>query len=134
MGKRIICMLCIGMYLACAYLPVSVNAAQSLEPLPAIEMRATKDFTITISAGSTKSLKTYLPLSSGEEVSIQAYYSPESARVDFGLVSDDGIYHYVSSSNGNVNVSIAVDNPGDYKFAIRNNSSQTITVSGQIKY
>lgn len=123
-----------SMCLLGSYLPLSANAAQNAVPLSITEMRATKDFSISIPAGETKSLKTVLPLASGESVTIQAYYSPADAGVDFGLIYPDGTFHYVAELDGHADIQIIVDNPGDYKFTIRNNSSQTITVAGYIKY
>lgn len=133
-GTRIASMLMAGVCLAGSYLPLPANAAQNVEATSAIEMRATKDFSVTIPAGETKSLKNVLPLAAGESVSIQAYYSPADADVEFGLISPDGVFHYVSASGGHVDVSITADSPGDHKFAIHNNGSLTITVSGQIRY
>lgn len=134
MIKRIICILLAGVSLLCTYLPLTANAAQDIDPMSIIEMRATKDFSISIPAGESKSLKTLLPLAAGETVSIQAYYSPKTASVDFGLISPDGLFYFMSESDGHADIQITVDSPGNYKFAINNNSSQTITVSGQIKY
>lgn len=133
-GTRIASMLIAGVCLAGSYLPLPANAAQNVEATSAVEMRATKDFSVSVSAGAISSLKNVLPLAAGESVSVQAYYSPADAAVDFGLIYPDGTFHHVSASGGHVDVSLTVGNPGDYKFAIRNNSSKTITVSGQIRY
>ena len=123
-----------SMCLVGSYLPLSANAAQNIEQMNITEVRATKDFSISISAGYTKSLKNTLPLASNEGVTIQAYYSPEDAAVDFGLIYPDGTFHNVSASGGHIDTTLTVGNPGDYKLAILNNSSQTITVAGYIKY
>ncbi len=131
---RCVCVLAVCVCLVGSYLPLHVNAAQKEEAVRITEMRATKDFSVTVSAGTIKTLKTMLPLASGEGVTILAYYSPADAEVDFGLIYPDGIFHYVTESDGHADIQIIVDNPGDYKFAIRNNSSETITVSGQIRY
>ena len=133
-GTRIASMLIAGVCLVGSYLPLPASAAQNLEGTSVIEMRATKDFSTTVPAGASKSLKNVLPLAAGESVSIQAYYSPADAAVDFGLIYPDGTFHHVSASGGHIDVSLTVGNPGDYKFAIRNNGSLTITVSGQIRY
>lgn len=133
-GTRIASMLIAGVCLAGSYLPMPVSAAQNEELTGIVEMRATKDFSVSVSAGAISSLKNVLPLAAGEGVSIQAYYSPADADVEFGLISPDGVFHYVSASGGHVDVSITADSPGDHKFAIHNNGSLTITVSGQIRY
>lgn len=132
--KQTLYMFIIGTCLASICLPSQVFAEQPPKTQSAISTQATNDFSTTVSAGTSKSMKTELPLASGETVSIKAYYSPESAAVDFGLISPDGIFHYISASNGNIDVKISIDDPGNYKFAIRNNSSQTISVSGKVEY
>ena len=134
MIKRIVCIFTISVFFLCAYLPLTANAIQDTDHAGIIEVRATKDFSISIPAGESKSLKTLLPLAAGESVSIQAYYSPETASVDFGLISSDGLFYFMSESDGHADIQITVDTPGNYKFAILNNSSQMITVSGKIKY
>lgn len=133
-GKRIASILITGLCLVGSCLPLSANAAQHIEKTDSSIMRATKDFETSIQGKTTKNLKTALPLAKGETVTIDAHYSPKSANVDFGLISPDGVFHYVSESDGFVYVTISIDEPGEYKFAIRNNSSETITVSGQIRY
>lgn len=133
-GTRIASMLMAGVCLAGSYLPLPANTAQQVETTGIMEMRATKDFSISIPAGASKGLKTSIPLASNEGVTIQAYYSPSDAAVDVGLISPDGVFHYVPKTGGHIDTTLTVDSPGDYKFAIRNNSSKTITVSGQIRY
>lgn len=133
-GTRIAPMLIAGVCLAGSYIPMPVSAAQNVESAEIVEMRATKDFSVSVSAGAINSLKNVLSLAAGEGVSIQAYYSPADAAVDFGLIYPDGTFHHVSASGGHVDVTITVGGPGDYKFAVRNNGSLTITVSGQIRY
>lgn len=123
-----------SMCLAARYLPLSATAAQNVEERNITEAYTAKHFSILISAGEAKSLKNKLSLASGEKVTIQAYYAPEDAEVEFGLIYPKGVFHYIKESDGNADVQIIVDTPDDYQFAIRNNSSQTITVSGKIKY
>ena len=132
--KRITCIFLVIVCFAYAYLPLPTSAKQRMESTSVTQMRATNDFTVTIPAGSSKSLHTAIPLTSGEKVTIQAHYLPKDAGVDFGLIYPDGTFHYVSASGGHINTTLTVGNPGDYKLAILNNSSQTITVAGYIKY
>lgn len=73
-------------------------------------------------------------LAAGERVTINASYFPTDAKVDFGLVDSDGIFHYVSVSNGTINQTIRISEQGNYTFAIRNNSSYTVNVSGFVNY
>ena len=89
--------------------------------------RASGSFNMTVPAKS-------FPLEAGETVTIKATYSPFSASVDFGLVDGNGKFHYLTVSNGTFDKTIKVDTRGNYVFAVRNNSSQSISVSGYVKY
>lgn len=74
------------------------------------------------------------PLEAGETVTIKASYSPFNASVDFGLVDADGYFYYFNESDGSVDKTIEVSKRGNYTLAVRNNSSQEISVSGFVNY
>ena len=69
----------------------------------------------------------------GETVTINCSYSPASASVDF-LIAPDGYFYYVNSTNGSINSTLAVTVRGQYTLAVRNNSSNTISVVGYVNY
>lgn len=96
-------------------------------------LRAGGSFSVSIPANSILNERTALPLSKGETVQITATYSP-SGNVDFGLIDSDGVFHYVNATNGSVDKSIKIAESGTYIFAVRNNSSREIKVSGYIHY
>lgn len=96
--------------------------------------RATGRFTMNITSGRTMLADTSFPLEVGETVTINATYSPEPASVDFGLVDNDGIFHSVNVTDGNIDYTIRITERGNYTFAVRNNSSTTITVTGFVQY
>ena len=73
-------------------------------------------------------------LDEGETVTIDATYSPRSTSVDFGLIAPDGLFYPVRAQNGSINKTIEVVERGNYTFAIRNNSSVEISVSGYVNY
>lgn len=73
-------------------------------------------------------------LDEGETVTIDATYSPRSTSVDFGLIAPDGLFYPVRAKNGSIYKTIEVDTRGYYTFAIRNNSSVAISVSGFVNY
>lgn len=73
-------------------------------------------------------------LEAGEVVRINCSYSPESASIDFGLIAPDGAFYYVNVTDGSINKSIQVDETGDYTLAVRNNSSDTVSVVGFVHY
>ena len=67
-------------------------------------------------------------------MTIEANYSPWSASVDFGLIAPDGLFYPVRGQNGSINKTIEIVERGNYTFAILNNSSVEISVSGYVKY
>ena len=73
-------------------------------------------------------------LEAGETVTINCSYSPASASVDFGLIAPDGYFYYVNSTNGSINSTLKVNARGQYTLAVRNNSSNTISVVGYVYY
>lgn len=107
-----------------------VGAVDSAE----VEMRATGRFSMDIPANTQVKASSSFPLESGEVVTIKATYAPFSASVDFGLLAPDGLFHYVNVTDGSVDQKIEVDQRGHYTLAVRNNSSQEISVSGFVNY
>lgn len=96
--------------------------------------RATGSFNMTVPAKSTLRADDSFPMEAGETVTIKAVYSPFSASVDFGLVDSDGIFHYLRASNGTFDKTIRIEERGNYIFAVRNNSSNSVSVSGYVNY
>lgn len=94
--------------------------------------RASGSFNMTVPAKSILRADKSFPLEAGETVTIKATYSPFSASVDFGLVDSKGKFHYLN--NGTFDKTIKVDTRGNYVFAVRNNSSNSVSVSGYVNY
>ena len=97
-------------------------------------LRASGSFNISVNPYTRAKGDTNFPLEAGETVRIYATYSPESASVDFGLVDPDGVFHYVSAENGSFDETFEVPESGNYRLGIKNNSGQTVKVSGFVKY
>lgn len=97
-----------------------------------IIMRASGKFEMDIPGHKLVKAKTSFPLEAGEQVTIKAAYSPFDANVDFGLITEDGIFHFLSVDSGSFDKTITVSERGNYTFAVRNNSSKTINVSGYV--
>ena len=76
--------------------------------------RATGNLDWTIKANGTVVADTSFTMSAGETVRIRANYSPENASLDFGLVDSNEKFHYT--------------------LAIRNNSSKSVKVTGDVRY
>ena len=133
MKKRLSLALACALALSCLW--VSAGAAEVVTPEPELVVaRATGRFSVEVPADTIVRAGSNLPLERGETVTIRAVYSPEYADVDFGLVDSDGLFHYVNVTDGSVDTSIEVDQRGTYTFAICNNSSFSISVSGYINY
>lgn len=96
--------------------------------------RASGSFNVSVDPYARAKGDTDFPLEAGETVRIYATYSPEGASVDFGLVDPDGVFHYVSAENGSFDETFEVPESGNYRLGIKNNSGQTVKVSGFVKY
>lgn len=104
------------------------------EAIHNVSVRASGSFSMSVAAyGKSEADKTF-PLEVGETVSISAVYTPENASVDFGLIDPNGIFHYINVTNGVIDKTIVIEERGNYTLAIRNNSANTIQVSGFVKY
>ena len=132
MRKQLSLALACALALSCLW--VSAGAAVVTPEPELVVARATGRFSDDIPANTIVQTSVKLPLERGETVTIRAVYSPEYADVDFGLVDSDGLFHYINVTDGSVDTSIEVDQRGTYTFAIRNNSSFSISVSGYINY
>ena len=67
-------------------------------------------------------------------ITINCSYSPSSASMDFGVIAPDGYFYFLNVGGGSINRSIRVSQSGDYLLAIRNNSSQVVSVVGFVDY
>ena len=99
-----------------------------------IEARATGEFRLDVPANTIMRASTDFPVEIGEKVTITASYSPASASVDFGLIDPNDLFHPVRASGGSFKQTIQIDQRGNYTFAIRNNSSYEVSVSGFVNY
>lgn len=124
------CMLSVGCFTGGAN-AFFTDAEQLAVDMPV--MRASGSFNMSVPANAIVGDQKALPMSKGEAVQITATYSP-SGSVDFGLVDSDGVFHYVNVTNGSIDKSIKITESGTYIFAVRNNSSREIKVSGYIRY
>lgn len=137
--KRIICLV-----LACIVAAGAISLPASAAEIEIIAVDnptdsiitpfATRSFSMSIPAKSQVIANTSFPLAAWETVTIKASYSPFSASVDFGLVDSDGVFHYFNVTDGSVDKTIQVNESGDYKLQIRNNSSAEVKVSGFVNY
>lgn len=96
--------------------------------------RASGRFSVDIPGGTLAVTSSDFPLETGETVTINAVYSPQSASVDFGLIAPDGLFYPFRAGNGCFNETIKVGQRGSYTLAIRNNSDYDVSVSGFVTY
>lgn len=89
---------------------------------------------MNVPANSAVKADKSFPLEVGEVVTIKATYSPFSASVDFGLIAPDGLFYGLNTEDGSFDKAIEVNQRGHYYLAVRNNSSQSIHVSGHVNY
>ena len=79
-------------------------------------------------------LDSKVSLDKNDIVTFNCTYSPKDADVEFGLISPTGVFFHTNGSNGQINTSVNITKRGSYTVAVRNNSSQTVTVDGTIRY
>ena len=129
----------ISMMMACMVImgTTCANAeavSDTFESKMSIAVFASGSFSMSVSPYGKSEASTAFPLEAGETVHISAVYTPESASMDFGLVDPDGVFHYINVTDGSIDKTIRVNENGNYTFAVRNNSGQTVKVSGFVKY
>lgn len=99
-----------------------------------ISSRASGSFNMSIPARTKAVADSDFPLAAGETVTIKASYSPFSASVDFGIVAPNGKFYYFNVTDGSIDETIEVDESGNYTLQEKNNSSETVRVSGFVNY
>lgn len=115
---------------------VSVSAVGDVpdKDKPFMIVRASGRFNMEVPGNTTVKADSSFPLEVGEVVTIKATYSPFSASVDFGLIAPDGLFYGLNTTTGSFDEAIEVNQRGHYYFAVRNNSSETISTSGYVNY
>lgn len=132
MKKCLCAVIAVIIAISCICIPVSAMDMAQEEAM--IIARATGRFSMDVPANTSRKADTSFSMEYGETVTIKASYSPFSANVDFGLIDSDGRFHYVTITDGSIDQSIKVTERGNYTFAVRNNSSYSINVSGYVNY
>lgn len=136
--KRYFCVILTLVFLvSCMGVSVSAREQFSVEEVENssfVLSRATGKFDIEVSANSAVKAGSSFSLEVGEVVTIKASYTPFSASVDFGVIAPDGLFYGLNTTTGSFDKAIEVNQRGQYYLAVRNNSSQTISVSGYVNY
>lgn len=96
--------------------------------------RATKYFSIGVNPQGKSYLSEPLSLDAGETVRINATYSPTNSQLMIGLVDQNGKFSYTTTTNGQIDVTLKIDKRGNYRLAVVNNSTNTVSISGYVYY
>lgn len=113
---------------------VSTNSLLEHQIDSLIESRATETYYIKISANTLSKASSSFSMSAGETITIDATYSPSTAKLDVGLIASDGSFHYFTATGGRISKTIEMTEAGTYTLAIQNNASYKVTVSGSVNY
>lgn len=105
-----------------------------ITPAAAAVSRATNKVDMTVPADSIVRTETPLSMEAGEVVTISCTYSPRTADVDFGLLTPQKTFRYISGEDGLCRQTIQISQTGNYYFAVRNNSSGPVEVLGYVYY
>lgn len=97
-----------------------------------VELRATGHFSASVRSQGTYYVANVLTLEAGDTVRINATYSPTSASIYIGLVDANGKFYYVTANNGQIGITIEIQNRGDYRLAVVNNSASAVSISGYV--
>lgn len=75
-----------------------------------------------------------ISLRTNDLITFNCSYSPLTASLDFGVITSNGIFYYINVKEGSINKPIRISQSGSYSVAVRNNSSQTVSVVGFVNY
>ena len=96
--------------------------------------RVTGSVNFNVAANTLAAASESVYLDAGETVTINCSYFPSSASVDFGLISSGGIFYSLNVTGGSINKTIRISEYDKYTFAVRNNSFNTVSVTGFVTY
>lgn len=131
--KKALCFLLVLSCVVGCMMPLSL-AAGNEKTDDGISVYVTSKYSLEVPAGTTIQSNSSFSLDDGDAVVIRAAFTPPSASVDFGILAPNGQFYYVNVTGGVADITINITRRGNYTFAIRNNSSSPISVSGYINY
>lgn len=132
-GKGALCMAFACMVLISGFEPRAEAVSAEPDVVEIVE-RSSGQYRMNMSANMLSLADSDFFLEAEETVSIRASYSPKSASVDFGLIAPDGLFYSSNTENGSISVTFSIGQRGYYTLAVRNNSSNEISVSGYVNY
>lgn len=123
-------LLACSLALSCSFLPV--GALEVFDDFSATA-RVSGQVNQVIPAGTILYLNEFT-LAADDVIRYDCVYTPRSASMDFGYINPSDEFCFKPCTSGSINRSFQVDNAGTYTLAIRNNSSNTVTVTGTVRY
>lgn len=135
--KRLVVCVCMALLVVMNVTLGMTASASEVNIIGSSEMivtRATGKFSMSVPANTLRKADTSFPMESGETVTINAVYSPSSAKMEFGLIGPDGRFHYFTVSNGSIQRTIKITTRGNYTLAVKNNSAKEVDVSGYVNF
>ena len=133
-GVLLICLLVSPLLSISANAAMASSCTETVSTQEVVLPRAMESFSMSVAGKTRLSSDKSMSLAKGETVTISANYSPSNASVDIGVVDADGAFYYINTTNGNFNSSISITKSGKYTLQIRNNSTGTINITGQVNY
>ena len=132
--KKYSCLLlvCVIVFSCLSVPAVAVDTEKQITEVS--DRRATGHFDFKIPGNTIMEAGNSFPMEYGETITITASYSPANASMDFGLIDFDGGFYPIRASGGSFKQTIRIDQRGNYTFAVRNNSSYEVSVSGFVNY
>lgn len=123
----------LALALAIALNSLGTSFAAERQRKPVTTLKASGSFSTSVSAGKVMKLGGEVPLAGEEIVHFNAPFVPKVASVDFGILDSNNTFIYITASKGSVNGGITIAENGWYTPAIRNNSTNSVFVSGYIE-
>lgn len=96
--------------------------------------RASGTLNAEIAPNSIITINESFTMSANGTIKYNCTYTPKTASLDFGIVDSNNHFHYLNVTTGSINKTIRVSQGDTYTLAIRNNSDQTVTVTGTVNY
>lgn len=96
--------------------------------------RATRYFSMGVKANGRSIMNQELSVDVGETIQINATYSPANAEIQIGVVDENGQFRFVRVTGGDVNITIRISEQGNYRLAVKNNSTSVVNISGYVYY
>ena len=95
---------------------------------------ANAHYNMSVGPQSSRAASNSIFLEAGEIVRIQATFSPMSSNISVGLIDSNGIFYSISITGGVVDVALRIEERGEYRFAVKNNSLYVLTISGNVNF